>query len=275
VPIALLDGIDPPTAWLFGALWLFKLAEFTPGLGRLGRVIQLEAMPLASVLMIFSMVLFFAAVLLHLFERQAQPQKFGSVPAALWWAVTTLTTTGYGDAVPATVPGRIIAGLVMISGVGVFGLLTGILATGFVEENRRNAFVQNWNLVRTVPFFRNLEPSALIEIARMLRSWEVSEGTTVVRRGREGDCMYFIASGEVEVDVTPPVRLGPGSFFGELALLGSGLRNATVTTILPSTLLILEAADFRTFMAHHPTLSMEIEAEADRRARDMQPEPQA
>lgn len=266
VPAALLMGVPPATAWLFASLWLFKLAAITPGLARLVRVLSHEARPLLSVLVLFAMVLVFSAVLVHLLEREAQPQSYGSLASSLWWAVATLTTTGYGDAVPVTAGGRVIAAMVMICGIGVFGLITGILATGFVDESRREAFVQNWNVVTNVPFFQSLEPAGLIEIARMLRRWDVSEGTTIIRRGREGDCMYFVASGEVEVEVAPAVRLGPGAFFGEMVLLGSTTRNATVTATLPSTLFILEAADFRTFTAHHPSLAHAIEAEAKRRA---------
>ena len=90
----------------------------------------------------------------------------------------------------------------------------------------------------------------------------------MVRRGRPGDCMYFVVSGEVEVEIEPkPVRLGPGSFFGEIALLeGGGTRMATVVTTAPSTLLILEVSDFRDFMAHHPELARTIELESVRRA---------
>jgi voltage-gated potassium channel len=269
VPIALILGVPPARAWLFGALWLFKLASLSPGIARLGRVIRIEARPLVSVLVIFLMVLFFAAIALTLIEGVAQPEAFGSLPSALWWAVVTLTTTGYGDAVPATYLGRLVAGVVMICGLGVFGLLTGILATGFVEESRRHNFVQNWDLVKSVPFLRTLDPAGVIEISRMLRRLELPESTTVVRRGREGDCMYFVASGEVEVEVEPhPIRLGPGAFFGEMALLGGGVRNADVTTTLPTTLLVLDLADFRTFTAHHPKLAIEIAAQARKRSKE-------
>jgi voltage-gated potassium channel len=79
--------------------------------------------------------------------------------------------------------------------------------------------------------------------------------------------MYFLVSGEVEVAVAPdPVRLGPGSFFGEMALLGGGIRNATIATTRPTTLLMLDVMDFRTLTAHHPELTMAVEAEAQRRA---------
>jgi len=99
----------------------------------------------------------------------------------------------------------------------------------------------------------------------------VPERTAIIRRGKIGDCMYFIAAGEVQVDVKPsPVRLGPGAFFGELALLGDSVRSANVTTTMPSTLLILDLADFRTFTANHPDLKRAIDAEAERRMNENQ-----
>lgn len=266
VPIALALGAPSPLAWLLGAFWLFKLVRTSPGLARLGRVLALEARPLGSVLVLFLTVLFFGAVALHLAERHVQPQAFGSLPSALWWAVATLTTTGYGDAVPVTQLGRIVAGFVMICGVGVFGLLTGILATGFVDESRRHNFMQTWQLVTNVPFFSSLDAESIIQLSRLLRPWQVEEGTLVVRRGSRGDCMYFITSGEVEIEVAPPVRLGPGEFFGEQALLGNGVRNATVRSTSPATLLVLDLPDFRVFSASHPQLSEAIAEEARKRA---------
>jgi voltage-gated potassium channel len=267
VPIALLFGAPSPLAWLLGAFWLFKLVRTSPGLARLGRVITLEARPLGSVLVLFLTILFFGAVALHLAERHVQPQAFGSLPSALWWAVATLTTTGYGDAVPVTQLGRVVAGFVMICGVGVFGLLTGILATGFVDESRRQNFMQTWQLVSSVPFFASLDAESVIELSRLLRPWQVAEGSIIIRRGNRGDSMYFITSGEVTIEIEPkPVRLGPGAFFGELALLGNGIRNATVRSTLPTTLLVLDLPDFRVFCSTHRDLSAAIEAEAQRRA---------
>jgi voltage-gated potassium channel len=267
VPIALLSGVPPPTAWLLGALWILKLAQNSPGFGQLARVFVMEARPLASVLTLFLIVLLFAAVAMHVLERDGQVAAFGTLPGAIWWAVTTLTTTGYGDAVPATHLGRFLGGLVMISGIAVFGLWTGILATGFAAESRRQNFIRTWDLVSKVPFFQSLDPSAITEITHMLRRLEVPARTAIIRRGRIGDCMYFIAEGEVEVEVKPqPVRLSSGAFFGELALLGDSVRTANVATTQPSSLLVLDLADFRTFSAHHPDLARAIAAEAKRRS---------
>jgi voltage-gated potassium channel len=271
VPIALICGIAPPTAWLFASLWALKLAQNSPGFAQLGRVFVLEAKPLASVLALFLIVLFVASAAMHVLERDEQPAAFGTLPAALWWAVVTLTTTGYGDEVPHTHLGHLLGSFVMICGIATFGLWTGILATGFAAESRRRNFIQTWDLVSKVPFFQTLDPSAIAEITHMLRRLEVPARTAVIRRGKVGDCMYFIADGEVQVDVKPaPIRLGTGSFFGELALLGDSIRTANVFTTEASTLLILDLADFRTLTAHHPELARIIDAEGKRRVSENQ-----
>jgi voltage-gated potassium channel len=271
VPIALICGVAPPTAWLLASLWVLKLAQNSPGFAQLGRVFRLEARALASVLVLFLIVLFLASAAMHLLERAGQPNAFGTLPAAMWWAVVTLTTTGYGDEVPLTQGGHLLGAIVMICGIATFGLWTGILATGFAAESRRRNFLQTWDLVSKVPFFQSLDPSAITEITHRLRRVEVPQRTPVIRRGRVGDCMYFIAEGEVQVELSPTsVRLGSGTFFGELALLGDSIRTANVSTTQQSTLLVLDLADFRTLMAHHPDLARSIEAEGKRRLSDNQ-----
>jgi len=271
VPIALLCGVAPPTAWLLASLWVLKLAQDSPGFAQLQRVFVVEAKALASVFALFLIVLFLSSAAMFLIERHAQPTAFNSLPQALWWAVVTLTTTGYGDKVPITDLGRLLGGFVMICGIATFGLSTGILATGFAAETRRRNFIRTWDLVSKVPFFQSLDPAAITEITHLLRLLEVPERTAIIRRGKIGDCMYFIAAGEVQVDVKPsPVRLGPGAFFGELALLGDSVRSANVTTTMPSTLLILDLADFRTFTANHPDLKRAIDVEAQRRMSENQ-----
>lgn len=271
VPIALLCGVPQATAWLLASLWVLKLAQDSPGFAQLQRVFVVEAKALASVFALFLIVLFLSSAAMFLIERQAQPTAFNSLPQALWWAVVTLTTTGYGDKVPITDLGRLLGGLVMICGIATFGLSTGILATGFAAETRRRNFIRTWDLVSKVPFFQSLDPAAITEITHLLRLLELPERTAIIRRGKIGDCMYFIAGGEVQVDVKPaPVRLGPGAFFGELALLGDSVRSANVTTTMPSTLLILDLADFRTFTANHPDLKRAIDAEAQRRMSENQ-----
>lgn len=266
VPVALILGVELRTAWLLSVLWVLKVVPGIPGLRQLRRVLVLESGPLLSVLVIFLMVVFLASVAEYFLERDVQPQTFGSVPAALWWAVVTLTTTGYGDVVPVTPLGRMVAALVMISGLGVFGLWTGILATGFAAETRRDNFLKTWESVSKVPFFAALGPAAIADVTHMLRTMELPARTMIIRKGAQGDCMYFIAAGEVEVDLPgKKVRLGDGAFFGEMALLGNNMRGANVSTTKVSRLLVLDLVDFRVLMARHPDLAETIDAEAKRR----------
>jgi len=268
IPLALIGGASPKSAWLISVVWLLKLVPGVPGLRQLRRVMVVESGALFSVLMIFLMVLFLASVAEYFLERDVQPATFGSVPAALWWAVVTLTTTGYGDVVPVTPLGRIVAALVMISGLGVFGLWTGILATGFAAETRRDNFLKTWESVSKVPFFAALGPAAIADVTNMLRTMDLPSRTMIIRKGQQGDCMYFIASGEVAVDLPggKKVQLGEGAFFGEMALLGNTTRSANISTTRVTRLLVLDLVDFRLLMARHPDLGQTIDAEAKRRA---------
>ncbi|WP_375415614.1 cyclic nucleotide-gated ion channel [uncultured Bradyrhizobium sp.] len=267
VPVAIVGGADIRSAWLLGVFWLLKLVPGIPGLRRLRRVLVLESGPLISVLVLFLMVLSFASVAVHVLERAVQPVAFGSLPATLWWAVVTLTTVGYGDVVPVTPLGRLVAAIVMICGLGVFGLWTGILATGFAAETRRDNFLKTWALVSRVPFFAALGPAAIADVTHMLRTMDLPPRAMIVRKGQPGDCMYFIAAGEVEVDLPgKKVRLGEGAFFGEMALLGNRQRSANISTTQLSKLLVLDLVDFHVLMARHPDLAETIDTEARRRA---------
>jgi len=223
------------------------------------------------VLVILLMVLFLASVAEYFLEHDVQPATFGSVPATLWWAIATLTTVGYGDVVPITPLGRLVAAFVMICGLGVFGLWTGILATGFAAETRRDNFLKTWESVSKVPFFAALGPSAIADVTHMLRTMDLPPRTMIIRKGQTGDCMYFIASGEVGVELPHgTVTLPQGSFFGELALLSNSVRTATVVAKTDTALLVLDLLDFRTLTARHPDLRDAIDAEAMRRIKENQ-----
>ena len=257
---------DSDIAAIFCLLWVLKLGLYAPAMETLARVISNERATLASVLIIFVIVLVAAATATHLLERTTQPGTFGSVPASLWWAVVTLTTTGYGDVVPHTVGGKIIGSVVMVSGIGVLALMTGILATGFAEEERRREYLRVWDQVTKVPMFTALGTVTLSEIVGKLRVRHYPPRIVVVRRDEPGDSMFFITEGEVEVRLPhASVRLGQGGFFGEMALLTRMPRNATVVTIQPTTLLVLYASDFYEIAAHIPTLVEAVEREAQRR----------
>lgn len=258
-------GVD--TASVFCILWILKIGLHAPAFGTLGRVISNERAPIASVLILFVILLLIAATAAHMFERARQPEQFGSLPAAMWWAVVTLTTTGYGDVVPLTAGGRFVGGLLMLSGIVVLALMTGVLATGFAQEERRREYLRVWEQVARVPLFASLGVVTLSEIVGKLRTRYYPSRIVVVRRGDAGDSMFFISSGEVEVRLPTgqSVTLGEGAFFGEMALLERQLRSATVFTTRPTTLLVLYASDFYEIASHIPQLAEAVEVEARRR----------
>jgi voltage-gated potassium channel len=260
--VALPDSRD---ATLIGFIWVFKYVRYSPGLSILERVIANTRQALLSVVLGLVIVLLAAASLAYLLERSSNP-AFSSIPAALWWAIVTLTTTGYGDVVPHTVGGRMLAGVVMVCGIMVFALLAGILATGYAEEMRRSEFLRTWEMVAKVPFFHKLGATLIAEVARLLRVRDYPTHAVIIRRGETGDCMFFIVEGEVEIELHPrSLRLGSGAFFGELALLTGAPRNATITAVRPCTLLTLDIVDFFELLARQPELARVIHEEARQR----------
>jgi len=260
-----ITGAD--TASVFCILWILKIGLHAPAFSTLARVVSNERAPIASVLILFAILLMIAATGAHMLERVRQPEQFGSLPGAMWWAVVTLTTTGYGDVVPLTVGGRMIGALLMIAGIAVLALMTGVLATGFAQEERRREYLRVWEQVARVPLFASLGVVTLSEIVGKLRTRYYPPRITVVRRGDAGDSMFFISSGEVEVRLPNggAVRLGEGAFFGEMALLERQPRSASVATTRPTTLLVLYASDFYEIASHIPKLAEAVEIEAKRR----------
>ena len=235
---------------VFRLLRLLKLARYSPAMATLGRVIVDERRALAAALLIMLGLIMIAATLAYHVEREAQPEAFSSIPQAMWWALATLTTVGYGDVVPVTAPGRLIGGLVMIFGLAMFALPIGIIASGFSSEIHRRDFVVTWGMVARVPLFARLDAISVSRITNLLRARMVTPGTTIFHKGDTSEAMYFIASGQIEVLVPPkPVILGEGDFFGEMALLRSGQRGATIRALTRCRLLVLDKADFQELMA--------------------------
>jgi voltage-gated potassium channel len=79
-------------------------------------------------------MLVLASGIIYFIENKAQPEAFSSIPASMWWAVSTMTTVGYGDVYPITTLGKFFGGFISMLGLGTFGLPVGIIAYGFVEE---------------------------------------------------------------------------------------------------------------------------------------------
>ncbi|HET9810983.1 MAG TPA: ion transporter [Sphingomicrobium sp.] len=91
----------------------------------------------ALVLGLVAVTMLISSSLMYWAEADAQPEKFGSIPRALWWSIVTLTTVGYGDVYPVTVLGRICAAVIAMTGVMLIAIPTGIFAASFSEGLQR------------------------------------------------------------------------------------------------------------------------------------------
>lgn len=122
---------------LIRILRLAKLGRMSSAMRYLAEAVASRRMELGLTAGIGVGLMVTGATLLYWIEGEVQPDKFGSIPRALWWAVITLTTTGYGDAYPVTPPGKLVAAMVAICGIGVIALPTGILAAAFSDAIQR------------------------------------------------------------------------------------------------------------------------------------------
>jgi voltage-gated potassium channel len=127
-------GLDFRFARATRMLRLAKLGRYSSALQSLGRTLRSAREELAAAAGVMLLLLFFAAALMYYAERDAQPDRFSSIPAAAWWAAVTMTTVGYGDVVPVTVLGRLLGGLVAALGVCSFALPTAIIGARYLEE---------------------------------------------------------------------------------------------------------------------------------------------
>lgn len=246
-------------------LRLLKLARYSPAVTSLWRVMVQERNALSAATLIMFGLLMFSSSVIYYLERGAQPNDFGSIPQSMWWALSTLTTVGYGDAVPITPAGRLFGGLVMIFGLGMFALPIGIVASGFSTEIHRQDFVVRWALVANVPLFKGLDASTIAMVGNLLRARNIPSGICVARVGDIADRMFFIVSGDVErTDGLESIRLEEGAFFGLVSLLKQTRRVATYTTLTKCQLLVLEAADFQYLMATQPKLKHRVNATVSR-----------
>ena len=123
---------------------VFKLTRYSRSMNLLMAVLKQESANIFSSFFVLSILIIIAATGMHLVESSNQPEQFGTIPHAIWWATVTLTTVGYGDVVPITAAGKIFGIIILMSGIGMAALPAGILASGFTKEvNRRKEKLRN------------------------------------------------------------------------------------------------------------------------------------
>lgn len=122
------------TLRLFRFLRIFKLGRYLNATRIVSNVFKSKKEELILCMVITLSLIIVASSLMYFAENQAQPDKYSSIPATMWWCVTTLTTVGYGDVFPITVIGKFLTAFIAILGIGLFALPAGILASGFTDE---------------------------------------------------------------------------------------------------------------------------------------------
>lgn len=254
---------------VFRLLRILKLTRYSKAIDTLAAVFRNERRPLLAALTIMLTLLVFLSGIVFFLEKDAQPEAFASIPHAMWWGMATLTTVGYGDVVPVTPWGKLVGAMVTLIGIGMFALPAAILASGFAREAKQRDFVITWNLVAQFPLFSHLPAIRIAEIAELLRPRIAAPGEIIVHKDSQADNMFFILSGEVELDtMSDPVRLRRGDYFGEIALLFDKPRTATVTATISCQLLVLDRADFHELLERDPHLREEVMRTAEQRLAD-------
>lgn len=238
---------------------LLKLGRYSPAMRSLLDVLYAERRALVGCFFILLSASLLIATLMHLIESEAQPDRFGTIPDAMWWAIVTLATIGYGDVIPVTALGRVVASGAIFLGLVMIALPVGIVATAFANDIHRRDFVVTWAMVARVPLFAGLDANQIAEIMKLLQAQHIEAGTIIARRGEPAHSMYFIAAGEVEIQTkSETIRLGPGHFFGEVAVLRRAKRSANVIAVTRTSLLALDARDVHILMEREPKIAARI-----------------
>jgi voltage-gated potassium channel len=251
---------------IFRMVRFFKLARYSPAMRSLLDVLYRERRALFGCLVIAMGGAVVAAALMHLAERTVQPDKLGTIPDAMWWAIVTIGTIGYGDVVPVTATGKLIATGTILMGLIMIALPVGIIATAFSEQIHRRNFIVTWGMIARVPLFAELDAGDIGDIMDLLRAEVAEAGQVIVREGDPAHSMYFIASGEVEISLKKErVRLGVGQFFGEVAVLRRARRSATAIALSRTNLLVLDAQDVHALMSRNKRVTERIREVVEKR----------
>lgn len=247
-------------------LRFLKLSRYSPAMHTLIRVLSNERRALAGAGLLLIAAMLFAASGMYYLEHAAQPEKFGTIPDAMWWAIATLTTVGYGDVSPITGLGRIFGGFVMIIGLCVLALPVAIISTGFAQELNRRDFVINWSLMSRIPLLAELDATAVAAIIPMLQAHNYPPNLKIIVVGSPGDAIYFVASGRIVRHTKNSTRsFQTGDVFGTVAMIHGDFHHAEFQTASRCRLLKLHREDFLRLEMTQPTLTSFIRKLAEER----------
>jgi voltage-gated potassium channel len=194
---------------------VLKLTRSSPALQAIGAALWNERKTAVAALSIIGVALIFVSTVMWYLERDVQPEKFGSIPAAMWWGIVTLTTIGFGDVVPVTVWGKIFGGVVAVMGIFTLALPVAILAGSFSRELTRRDFNVTVPMLARMRLLSEVEPFRLRRLVARAEPRVVAPRHAVVRREEAAAGVFFVIEGCVEIERADRIdRLGPGEAFG-------------------------------------------------------------
>ena len=258
-------GIDLRVLRIFRLFRLLKLARYSQALQALLNVLFVERSALLASAILLLAITCLAGELMHLVEGAVQPKTLGTMPGAMYWALTTLTTVGYGDVTPQTALGKLIAATTMIAGLALFALPVGIIANGFVTGLSRRRFAVTLSILRKQPLLQGLDVDALTDIIEVATASIIREHAQLLVAGREATEFYLIVSGFARVEIRDEdSALGPGDMVGVEALRQPAQYGETVTAETEMRVLAFSGDELRRLCRKFPLMRERI-AEEDAR----------
>ena len=243
-------------------LRLLKIARYSQAMPALLGVLYAERRALfgAFILLVFTVCV--SGEIMHVIEGHAQPNTFGTLPGGMYWAITTLTTVGYGDETPITWGGKLFAGVTMVTGLVIFALPVGIIATGFVNGLHKREFSITWSMVKRQPLFDGFEMEATRQMLDTMGATVVQDHTRITVAGQNANMFYLIISGKAHAeDESGAFDLEAGDVIGEESLNDNASYARTVWARTEMRMMNLLGEDLRRLARKYPLLAQRIRNE--------------
>ncbi|MGA9795327.1 MAG: cyclic nucleotide-gated ion channel [Rhizomicrobium sp.] len=253
--------IDLRVLRIFRLFRLVKLARYSQALPALLGVLYAERSALYASTILLIATVFVSGEVMHIAEGTLQPNAVGTLPDAMYWAVTTLTTTGYGDVTPHTELGKLIAGITMLIGLALVALPIGIIANGFVNGLNRRRFAVTWTILKHQPLFEGFDVEALSDVLECVTADVIREHGQLIVSGEDANAMFLIVSGSAREDREDAEELlQHGDIVGAQALKHQATYKRTVTARTEMRVMALPHEDLRRMARKYPLLRRRVEA---------------
>jgi voltage-gated potassium channel len=252
-------AVDLRALRILRLLRLLKLARYSQALPAMLGVLYAERRALIGSFILLMCAVCLSAEIMHMIEGPGQPNDFGTLPGAMYWSITTLSTVGYGDVVPHTYFGKLVAGLTMIIGLLLFAMPIGIISVGFVNGLNRREFSITWSMVKRQPLFENFDVEAVSRIVELMGARVVQEHARISTAGQPGENFYLLISGRAHAeDDIGGWEMEAGDMIGDEIVAGARAYAKTITARSEVRLMVMPTEDVRRLCRKYPLLEQRI-----------------